>query len=131
MRELERRDPLLGAGVGVEEEQGGGKNLPARQACSDIIKPVASLAGAGSRCWGAMGVSTPSRIRTPGQGATELRGHYTRKVPSAFPTLLLQATGELGNPGKGSSDWSKCLSVWWEGPNPSYSASLPRGTYNW
>lgn len=47
MRELERRDPLLGAGVGVEEEQGGGKNLPARQAYSDIIKPVAGLAGAG------------------------------------------------------------------------------------
>lgn len=111
VQELKRKK--LPPGGSKSKEAGRRGRLRQRQGLNRVWQ------GAGGKWRGAVGLPILCRIRMPGRGATELRGYYTRKIIPAFPPSLLLATAERGYPAKRSGGWSKCLSVWWEGPGPS------------
>lgn len=95
------------AGVCGDLTLGGAKKAIIGQVWTALSSQPA-LAGTAGRWRGAVGLLIPSRIRIPDGEATEPRGPCTRKVTLAFRLSVLPATRD---PGKGSGDWSKCLSV--------------------
>lgn len=68
------------------------------------------LAGAPGRWRKAVGARV---ARTVQDLNARPRSRSTRKVQAAF-SITPPGTEEPCNPGKSSSDWSPCLSVWWE-----------------